>query len=246
MKKEKVKRKMINEYLPNLFLELGLSLTTQQTSQFAIYKDELLSWNKKFNLTALIAEKEIMIKHFYDSVLGIKAYEWTGHEKVLDLGTGAGFPGIPLKIIYPSLAMVLVDSLQKRVGFLKYLLKTLGLEEIKAVHGRAEELGQAKLYREKFDLVVSRAVARLPVLVEYCLPFVKVGGTFLAYKGTEGQKEGQEASMAIKKLGGKLLKIESFVLPEQMGLRTIIVIQKVNSAPRTYPRRPGIPNKKPL
>jgi 16S rRNA (guanine527-N7)-methyltransferase len=237
---------MINEYLPNLFLELGISLTTQQTSQFAIYKDELLSWNKKINLTALTAEKEIMVKHFYDSVLGIKAHKWTGHEKVLDLGTGAGFPGIPLKIIYPSLAMVLVDSLQKRVSFLESLLRTLGLEEIKAIHGRAEELGRGKLYREKFDLVVSRAVARLPVLVEYCLPFVKVGGVFLAYKGTEGQKEGQEAAQAIKKLGGKLLKTESFVLPEEMGQRTIIAIKKVQPTPAMYPRRPGIPNKKPL
>ena len=120
--------------------------------------------------------------------MGLKSYEWNGQEKVLDLGTGAGFPGIPLKIIYPSLTMVLVDSLQKRVRFLEHLLKTLCWEEVQAIHGRAEELGQEKLYREKFDLVVSRAVARLPVLVEYCLPFVQVGGVFLAYKGTGGQR----------------------------------------------------------
>ncbi|HHY06872.1 MAG TPA: 16S rRNA (guanine(527)-N(7))-methyltransferase RsmG [Clostridia bacterium] len=237
---------MMSDFLPNLLSELGLSLTTQQINQFIIFKEELLNWNKKINLTGLTEEKEIIIKHFYDSLLGLKSYEWNGQEKVLDLGTGAGFPGIPLKIIYPSLTMVLVDSLQKRVRFLEHLLKTLCWEEVQAIHGRAEELGQEKLYREKFDLVVSRAVARLPVLVEYCLPFVQVGGVFLAYKGTGGQKEGQEAAKAIEKLGGKIAKLESFLLPEQRGQRTIMVIKKVKPTPSAYPRRPGVPYKKPL
>lgn len=237
---------MIHEFLPALVLELGLSLTTQQTTQFAIFKEELLTWNKKFNLTGLTEEKEIVIKHFYDSLLGLKAYEWSGQEKVLDLGTGAGFPGLPLKIIYPSLTMVLVDSLQKRVRFLDHLLKTLCLADVQAVHGRAEELGQEKLYREKFDLVVSRAVARLPVLVEYCLPFVQVGGVFLAYKGAEGQQECQEAARAIEKLGGKVVKLASFLLPEERGQRTIMVIKKVKPTSSVYPRRPGMPKQKPL
>lgn len=237
---------MNNEFLQRLFFTLGIELTAVQLNQFAQYQEELLCWNKKVNLTALTTEKEIIIKHFYDSVLGVKAGEWTGQEKVLDLGTGAGFPGIPLKIICPSLTMVLVDSLQKRVDFLKHLLGVLALEDVEVRHGRAEELGREQRFREKFDLVVSRAVARLPVLAEYCLPFVKRGGVFLAYKGGEGAKESREAERAINKLGGKLTKIETFVLPEGMGSRTIITLKKVRPTPEAYPRRPGMPSKKPL
>lgn len=237
---------MSNEFLYNLFGALDISLTAQQLSQFMKYKEELLNWNQKFNLTAITEEKEILIKHFYDSVLGLKMGKWTGQEKVLDLGTGAGFPGVPLQIVYPSFSMVLVDSLQKRVNFLEHLLEVLALEQIAAIHGRAEELGREQRFREKFDLVVSRAVARLPVLAEYCLPFVKIGGIFLAYKGSEGQKESEAAHSAINKLGGKLLKIESFVLPEKMGQRTIISIKKIRTTPTAYPRRPGLPSKDPL
>jgi len=232
--------------LRELFFPLGIELTDQQLQQFAQYQKELLSWNEKFNLTALTEEKDIMIKHFYDSALGLKVGKWQGGERVLDLGAGAGFPGIPLQIVSPSLSVVLVDSLQKRVKFLQHLVNVLALDRTEAIHGRAEELGRQPGFRDKFDIVVSRAVARLAVLTEYCLPFVKPGGIFLAYKGLDGEKEGAEAASAIKKLGGKLLNIESFSLPEEMGARTIISIEKVKPTPVAYPRRPGIPVKSPL
>jgi 16S rRNA (guanine527-N7)-methyltransferase len=234
------------EYLRELLTPLGIKLTEQQLQQFALYQEELLSWNEKINLTALTEDKDILIKHFYDSVLGLKVGKWTGQERVLDLGTGAGFPGVPLQIVSPSLSVVLVDSLQKRVKFLQHLLSVLALDGTEAIHGRAEELGREPKLRDKFDIVVSRAVARLAVLTEYCLPFVKPGGVFLAYKGLDGQKECVEADSAIKKLGGKLLKVETFSLPEEMGTRTIISIKKLKPTPAAYPRRPGIPGKNPL
>jgi len=233
-------------YLRESFLPLGIELADKQLQQFAQYQEQLLSWNEKFNLTALTEEKDIMIKHFYDSALGLKVGKWTGQERVLDLGTGAGFPGVPLQIILPSLSVVLVDSLQKRVKFLQHLLRVLALDRTEAIHGRAEELGREPGLRDNFDIVVSRAVARLAVLTEYCLPFVKPGGVFLAYKGLDGQKEYAEAGPAINKLGGKLVKIETFSLPEKMGIRTIISIRKTKQTPATYPRRPGIPGKIPL
>lgn len=237
---------LFKKTLHHLFLTLDLPLNDRQLWQFSHYQEELLSWNEKINLTALTEEKEIIIKHFYDSVLGLKCFRWTGQERVLDLGSGAGFPGIPLKLVSPNLSMTLVDSLQKRVKFLQHLVSVLSLSGIEAVHGRAEELGQDKDYREKFDVVVSRAVAELPVLAEYCLPFVRPGGFFLAYKGFNGQQEYEKAISAIEKVGGELFKIKSFSLPENMGERKIIVLKKVKVTPATYPRRTGIPSKKPL
>lgn len=241
-----VLNKIEGNFFTNLLLELDVSLSAEQLIKFKVFMEELVSWNNKFNLTALTEEKDILIKHFYDSVLGLKAWQWNGQEAVLDLGTGAGFPGIPLKILLPSIELVLVDSLQKRVGFLQNLIEKLQLSKVDAIHGRAEELGQNHLYREKFDLVVSRAVAGLPVLAEYCLPFVKSGGCFLAYKGAEGKEESTMAEGAINELGGQIIKIESFILPEELSKRTIIIIQKLRPTPARYPRRAGIPAKKPL
>ncbi len=234
------------KYFIDILLELGFSLSNEQVANFARFMRELLIWNSKFNLTAITDKKDILIKHFYDSALGLKAWHWTGRENVLDLGSGAGFPGIPLKILSPSIKLVLADSLQKRVGFLQHIIETLHLKQVEAIHGRAEELGQNKFFREKYDIVVSRAVARLSVLAEYCLPFVKQGGSFLAYKGAEGIEESMLAESAINELGGKLIKIESFVLPEELSKRTIVIIQKTKPTPSIYPRRPGIPAKKPL
>lgn len=238
--------KMEKEFLTHVLSAIEISLTEQQLAQFTKYREELLSWNNKFNLTAITEEKMIIIKHFYDSALGLKAWNWQGHEKVLDLGTGAGFPGIPLKIICPEIQVTLVDSLQKRVRFLQHIIATLPLTQTEALHGRAEELGQNKMYREKFDIVVSRAVASLPVLVEYCLPFVKTGGVFLAYKGPEGEEESRTGVKAIAALGGKVIRTESFLLPEELSKRMIIIIKKVKPTPAGYPRKPGMPAKKPL
>ncbi|MGI6607286.1 MAG: 16S rRNA (guanine(527)-N(7))-methyltransferase RsmG [Peptococcia bacterium] len=223
-----------------------LALSDFQVSQFALYGEELLNWNKKFNLTAITAEKEIIIKHFYDSALGLKAWRFQGNETVLDLGTGAGFPGLPLKIINPALEITLVDSLQKRVGFLREMIKLLGLNGAEAIHGRAEELGQNQAFREKYDLVVSRAVAGLAVLVEYCLPLVKPGGVMLAYKGADAEQEIEAARKAVAILGGEIAEMETFALPLEMGKRSIILLKKVKQTPGAYPRKPGLPGKKPL
>lgn len=237
---------LFKEELDRHLSALGFALSEQQFSQFAQYQAELLAWNTKVNLTALKEEKEIIIKHFYDSLLGLKVGAWSGQERVLDLGTGAGFPGIPLKLVSPALSLVLVDSLQKRVNFLQNLVGVLGLTEVAALHGRAEELGRDQHLRGKFDVVVSRAVAHLAVLAEYCLPFVKKGGVFLAYKGVDAQRECEEAGVALEKLGGKLLDIHRFSLPDAMGERSILRIKKVKATPITYPRRPGTPSKNPL
>jgi len=232
--------------LKDLLLTMGIKLTEEQVRQFAQYQQELLAWNQKINLTALTEEREILIKHFYDSLLGLKAIKWSGEERVLDVGTGAGFPGLPLKLVYPSLSVVLADSLQKRVKFLRHLSGVLGLTGLEIVHGRAEDLGREESYRGKFEVVVSRAVAKLTVLAEYCLPFVRQEGVFLAYKGGDGAQEYEEASLAIEKLGGKLWKTVAFSLPEGLGERTIICLKKVKPTPAIFPRKPGIPRKSPL
>jgi 16S rRNA (guanine527-N7)-methyltransferase len=237
---------MDRTFFQEIFSPEFISLSDFQVNQFALYFKELLNWNQKFNLTAITEEKEIIIKHFYDSALGLKAWTWQGNETVLDLGTGAGFPGLPLKIIKPALEITLVDSLQKRVGFLREMIDLLGLKGAEAIHGRAEELGQNKSYREKYDLVVSRAVAGLAVLVEYCLPFVKPGGVMLAYKGAEGEQEIEAARKAVALLGGEIAEAKTFALPLERGKRTIILIKKVKQTPGAYPRKPGLPGKKPL
>lgn len=237
---------MKKDFLKELLEKTEIYPTAEQLEKFAVFQEELREWNQKFNLTAIEEEEEIIIKHFYDSLLGMKITGWQSQNRLLDLGTGAGFPGIPLKIMNPDLQVTLVDSLQKRIGFLDHLIQKLQLTGTQAVHGRAEEMGQNKEYREKFDYVVSRAVAKLSVLSEYCLPFVKPGGKFLAYKGPEGLEEYKGAKKAIQELGGNLYEMKDFVLPKQESKRLIIVIQKTAPTPGRFPRRPGIPAKKPL
>ncbi len=232
--------------LKELLEKIEIYPTVEQLEKFAVFQEELRAWNQKFNLTAIEEDEEIIIKHFYDSLLGMKINGWQSQKSLLDLGTGAGFPGIPLKIMNPELKVTLVDSLQKRIGFLEHIIKKIQLTETQAVHARAEELGQSKEYREKFDYVVSRAVAKLPVLTEYCLPFAKVGGKFIAYKGPEGQEEYKSAIRAVFELGGQLSEIKDFILPNQESKRLLIVINKTASTPGRFPRRPGIPAKKPL
>lgn len=237
---------MNEELLASLCKDIGITLSTKQLNIFTIYFKGLLEWNQKFNLTAIEEENEVIVKHFYDSLLGTHYSGWNDSGHLLDMGTGAGFPGIPLKIVNPDLRVTLVDSLQKRIGFLEHIIQVLGLTGISAVHSRAEDLGQAKDHREKYTAVVSRAVAKMPVLCEFCLPLVKKEGVFMCYKGPEGMEELKKAEKAIEILGGKEKEVIKRQLPLGGGERIIIVLEKIKNTPKEYPRKAGTPAKKPL
>ena len=228
--------------------EIGIILTEKQIAQFQTYYDRLIETNKVMNLTAITELEEVISKHFIDSLLLIQAYpDIAGQKlKVLDLGTGAGFPGIPLKIAFPSLQITLMDSLNKRVKFLKSVIDELKLCDIEAVHGRAEEAAKNTTYREQFDLCVSRAVANLATLSEYTLPFVKIGGMCIPYKAAGVEEEVDTAKKAIQILGGKLTTVKKVVLPETEIERSFILIDKVKKTPKTYPRKPGTASKEPI
>ena len=225
---------------------LGWELSPGQSEQFDRYLQLLLSKNRVINLTALTEEREVYIKHFFDSLTVAKPVPMEEINTVIDVGTGAGFPGLPLKILFPHLRMVLVDSLRKRVGFLRDVIRELKLDQTEAIHGRAEELARQESHRERFDLAVARAVARLPVLAELCLPFVRVGGWFVAMKGPDAERELEEAEGALQRLGGGEGKQEALFLPEGMGERRLLIVRKLSPTPAAYPRRPGIPAKNPL
>lgn len=228
--------------------EIGIILTEKQIAQFQTYYDRLIETNKVMNLTAITELEEVISKHFIDSLLLIQAYpDIAGQKlKVLDLGTGAGFPGIPLKIAFPSLQITLMDSLNKRVKFLKSVIDELKLCDIEAVHGRAEEAARNTTYREQFDLCVSRAVANLATLSEYTLPFVKIGGICIPYKAAGVEEEVDTAKKAIQILGGKLTTVKKVALPETEIERSFILIDKVKKTPKTYPRKPGTASKEPI
>ena len=228
--------------------EIGIVLTEKQIAQFQTYYDRLIETNKVMNLTAITELEEVISKHFIDSLLLIQAYpDIAGQKlKVLDLGTGAGFPGIPLKIAFPSLQITLMDSLNKRVKFLKSVIDELKLCDIEAVHGRAEEAAKNTTYREQFDLCVSRAVANLATLSEYTLPFVKIGGMCIPYKAAGVEEEVDTAKKAIQILGGKLTTVKKVALPETEIERSFILIDKVKKTPKTYPRKPGTASKEPI
>lgn len=214
---------------------IGLELNMFHVKQFEKYQELLLEWNEKINLTAITEEDDIITKHFIDSLTWLKYIK--GDEKIVDVGTGAGFPGIPVKIVSRETKVTLVDSLNKRINYLNDVIEKLGLGNMETIHARAEELGQNEKYREKFDIATARAVANLKVLVEYCLPFVKVGGKFVCMKGSEYKEEVEEAKAHIGNLGGKITKIEEIILPETDIKHTIIIIEKVNSTPKSFPRR---------
>ena len=225
----------------------GINLDSRQIQQFESYYQFLVEWNQKINLTAITDQKEVYLKHFYDSLAPLWLTDKIQADKALiDIGAGAGFPSIPLAIAQPGLRVTIVDSLNKRIKFLEVLVEALGLDQVQALHGRAEDLGQDKRYRQNFDLVTARAVAQLNVLAEYCLPFAKKGGYFLALKAQKTQTEIDQAQAAIKVLGAKLEDVLSDVLPGQGDERTIVVIKKTLDTPNKYPRKAGKPAKQPL
>ncbi len=226
--------------------ELEIRLSEKQLEQLMLYYELLVEKNKVMNLTAITEFQDVMSKHFLDSLSLVIALDPADLETVIDVGTGAGFPGIPLKIAFPDLRVTLVDSLKKRVDFLNEVILKLGLKGIWAVHGRAEDLGKDKKYRENYDLCVSRAVAALPLLCEYCIPFVGEGGLFVAYKGKDGEGECRKASRAVELLGGVIADLVLYSLPESGEERSLIVIEKEQPTPKTYPRKAGIPEKRPL
>ena len=224
--------------------KISIHLSEKQLEQFKVYYEMLVEKNKVMNLTGITEWEEVLEKHFLDSISLIRAIDLNKEIHVIDMGTGAGFPGIPLKIAFPNLKVTLADSLNKRVLFLQEVIDELGLEDIVAIHGRAEDLARDKSLREQFDLSVSRAVANLSTLSEYCLPFVKIGGQFVSYKSGECDEEVDASKSAVFLLGGKVKEVVKFELGESG--RSFIVIDKVNGTPKTYPRKAGTPSKKPL
>lgn len=226
--------------------KIGIVLSEQQQQQFEAYYDYLVAQNQVMNLTAITEYEEVLCKHFLDSLFLAKKMKDFQGKKILDLGTGAGFPGIPLKIAFPETEFVLMDSLNKRISFLNRVIELLDLKKISAVHGRAEEAGRSEIYREQFDYCVSRAVARLASLSEFCIPFVKPGGYFVSYKAGDCKEECEEAGNAIEILGGKLISAEEDCLPDTDIMRTFVVIRKEKNTPAKYPRGQGKPLKQPL
>lgn len=234
------------EKFKNGLQQLNIELSEKQMEQFLQYYEMLVEKNKVMNLTAITEFDEVVEKHFLDSVSLTKQMDLHQPLKVLDLGTGAGFPGIPLKIVFPELEITLMDSLNKRVLFLQDVISSLQLQNIEAVHGRAEEAARNKKYREGFDLCVSRAVANISTLSEYCLPFVKIGGSFISYKSSTIEDELEDGKKGIAILGGKVKDVYKFTLPDSELQRSFVVIQKEKKTPKAYPRKAGTPSKDPL
>lgn len=225
---------------------LGIDLTEKQIQQFISYYEKLVEWNEMMNLTAITEYDEVMKKHFIDSMTLIKAFDVNQSASVIDVGTGAGFPGLVLKIAFPNLKITLLDSLNKRIQFLNEVIGNLGLDGVETIHGRAEDFAKPGKLREKYDLCVSRAVANLSTLSEYCLPFVKEKGLFISYKSEKVQEEMVKADKAISILGGKIERQVEFILPDSDIYRNLFIIRKVKKTPAKYPRKAGLPSKEPL
>lgn len=236
--------------LRNDALLFGIELSDSQLAQFYTYYQMLIEWNKKINLTAITDFDEVLKKHFLDSLSIGRILNQDSSASILDIGTGAGFPGIPIKIAYPNVTIILMDSLNKRITFLNEVIQTLHLEKIDTIHGRAEDFSKNnrtdKIYRESFDICVSRAVANLSSLSEFCLPYVKVGGKFISFKSEKAEEELINSQNAISVLGGKNTYLDTFMLPGTDFSRTLVVIEKVKETPNKYPRKAGTPVKNPL
>jgi len=239
---------------------LGLHLDAQHLALFQAYYDELLAWNQRLNLTTIVDFEQVQIRHFLDSLAchlvllerkkdeKVSQPDSTGHDaiRMIDVGTGAGFPGLVLKIVYPRMQLTLLEATRKKVEFLEAVVRRLELSQVQAVWARAEEAGRNPAYREQYDVAVARAVAALPVLVEYALPFCRTGGVFVAQKGANLQAELDRSQHAIQLLGGRLREVRVYALPTLDEPRTLVVIEKIHPTPKEYPRRPGVPVKKPL
>lgn len=226
--------------------QLNIQSTDNQIEQFMKYYDLLIEKNKVMNLTSITDLNEVMTKHFLDSVLISNVLDMSDYSTLVDVGTGAGFPGIPIKILFPHLKVTLIDSLNKRLKFLDDVISKLELNGIETVHGRAEDLGHNDLYREKYDLCVSRAVANLSTLSEYCIPFIKKSGVFASYKASDSEEEINNSKNAIKTLGGSISKVCEIDLPGTEVKRNIVIIKKDKCTPKKYPRKAGTPSKDPL
>ena len=237
---------MFKKFLSESAEKINLNLSKVQIEKFELFYRRVIEWNEKINLTAITDEKEFVIKHIIDSLTVWDEKIFAQVEKVIDVGTGAGFPGIPLKIFSPGIEMTLLDSLSKRIEFLKRTVEELELKKVECFHGRAEDFARQKVFRERFDLATSRAVARLNVLSEYCLPFVKIGGNFAASKGKNFSEEVEEAKNAIKILGGGEIKIAKKILPDLPDVRAVIYVEKNFPTPKKFPRKAGTPVKNPL
>ena len=239
-----------NEMLPEEFrqqlAQQNIVLDDKQMAQFQRYFELLVEWNEKMNLTAITQQKEVYLKHFYDSLTLAMTDDFTPQASLCDVGAGAGFPSIPLKIAFPELSVTIVDSLNKRINFLDHLVTELDLKDVQLHHDRGETFGQNKQFRESFDYVTARAVARLNILAELCLPLVKKNGSFFALKAAKSEEELKEAQTAIKLLGGKFIEEKAIFLPITGDERHIIVIEKKKETPKKYPRKPGVPNKQPI
>jgi 16S rRNA (guanine527-N7)-methyltransferase len=236
----------LNVLPENVMDLLGMRLSERQRERFTWYAEQLIRWNERFNLTAITDPIEIEMKHFLDSLTCLLAMGRPVSARVVDIGTGAGFPGLPLKILCPEFPLLLVESTRKKVEFCRHVVRELGLEKVEVLHARAEEIGQRAEYRERFDWALARAVAHLPVLVEYMLPLIKVGGRAIAQKGETGPAEVQAAESALRILGGRVSQLLSVELPMVTETRYLVVIEKVGATPEKYPRRPGMPGKRPL
>jgi len=234
------------ESLSGSLTEIGIDFTKEQLDQSQKYHDLLLEWNSKMNLTSIKEPREIAIKHFTDSVISLKYINIKRDERLIDVGTGAGFPGLPIKIFFPEIRLVLLDSLAKRCAFLEKIKDSLGLKNVLVIQGRAEDKGKDPEFREKFTLVTARAVTNLSVLAEYCLPFLKVNGCFFALKGPEVLEEVEKGKNAIITMGGSVKEVKHYKLPFLGDSRSLVLVEKKKPTPEKYPRKAGIPGKNPI